>query len=108
MILSSILLKIKRYKIEIDLFLKNIFKYKHGYNNCIKKRFKCPVCKTPWPEIKKTPTKKYLESIGYYNKFTKVKLEEHILIMPKGMSGKELIDLANRLKPEYDILINKK
>ena len=85
-------------------WFKNLFKYKHGYaKNCLYKN-NCPVCRTPWPIKSQTPTEKYLQSINYYNKYMKVYKNNFILNMPKGMSGEELIKIANILKPEYDIL----
>lgn len=98
---------LKKLKFEVKFWFENLFKYKHGHaKNCIgKKAQKCPVCKTPWPIIEKTPTRKYLESIDYYNKYKTIyKDDGRIMYMPKGLTGEELIEIAKKLKPEYDIL----
>jgi hypothetical protein len=96
----------KKSKFELIFWLKNLFKYKHGYaKNCTGKNLKkCPVCATPWPNIEKTPTEKYLESINYYQKYKKVIIDDNILEIPEGINGEELINIAKILKPEYDIL----
>jgi len=82
---------------------------------------KCKVCKTPWPNKKqKTFTEEYLESIKYYDNYRKVLfpsnkedgLEEvggvfngGYLILPEGMTGKEILDIAEKLKPKYTKLV---
>jgi hypothetical protein len=112
---------LKRLRFEIKFWFENLFKYKHGYaKNCTgKKSKKCPVCNTPWPIIKKTPTRKYLESIDYYNNYRTIYFPSnendglsHVggiykggyLEFPKGMNDQELIEITKKLKPEYDIL----
>jgi hypothetical protein len=97
---------LQKLKFELSFWFKNLFKYKHGYaKNCLgEKSKKCPVCSTPWPIIKKTPTEKYLESINYHTKYIKVIRNDGILEMPKGVTGEEMKKIAQILKPEYDIL----
>lgn len=101
--------------------LKNLFKYEHGYTkNCTGKNFKkCPVCSTPWPKKNETPTEKYLKSINYYDKYEFIYFPpnngdglEHVggifyggyLNLPKGMKGNELLEIALKLKSEYNLI----
>lgn len=100
---------------------KNLFKHKHGYaKNCIGKNAKkCPVCSTPWPEKVKTPIESYLESIGYYNDYILIYFPTNngdglhnvggifdggYLDLPRGISGEKLLEIAKKLKPEYDLI----
>lgn len=114
-------LKLQRVVYEFIFFLKNLFKYKHGYaKNCLgKKSKKCPVCSTPWPKIQKNPTQKYLESINYHIKYRRVwfcsnenyglsniegSFKGGFLNLPEGVTGEEMKKIVQILKPEYDIL----
>jgi len=68
-----------------------------------------------------TPIKRYLEKINYYKQYRKVyfppvddslsiiygKFKGGFLIIPKGLSGEELIKIRNNLKNEYKIYEHK-
>lgn len=112
---------LRKLKFEIIFWFQNLFKYKHAYSkNCTgKKSKKCPVCRTPWPIIDKTPTEKYLDSINYHDNYRSVYFSSnendglsHVggifkggyLELPKGITGEELISIAKKLKAEYDTL----
>jgi len=74
-----------------------------------------------WSKWAKTPTEKYLESIGYYNEFIEVwsepsceSLEElygkwpgGYITMLKGIKGDELISIRKSLSAEYMLLEGK-
>lgn len=91
----------------------------HGYKKYCTSG-KCKVCNTTRPKLDKTITEKYLESIDYYSKYIEIYFPSnkgdglgHIygtftggyLNLPKGFSGKELLDIAEILKPQYNKLI---
>jgi len=103
MTLKTLKLKFNIYKINFIFYIKNLFKYKHGYaKNCPSK--KCPVCNTPWPKLEKTPIQKYLDSIGYYDKYSDIFRDDgKILKMPKGMKGQEILDIAKSINISYTI-----
>lgn len=101
--------------------ISNLFnkKNQHGFKKyCLSG--KCNICQTPWPNITKTFGEQYLESIDYYSKYREVYFPsnkgdglKHIggifkggnLVLPSGMSGKEILDIAQILKPQYNRLI---
>ena len=56
-------------------------------------------CKFPPPD----PMTRELAKIGHYSKYTKVSWGG---IMPEGVDGSFLLDIAERLKPEYKKLLN--
>lgn len=69
----------------------------HGFwNYC--KQGKCKVCSTPWPVMQPTPLKKYLEKINYFAEYTTT---TDGLIMPRGMTGQQVLNLYKDLLPEY-------
>lgn len=90
--------------------ISNLFnkKNQHGFKKyCLSG--KCNICQTPWPKIEKTITEKYLDSIEYYSKYTIIwensKYYKGYLAFPKGLSGREILSIAEKLKPEYTKLI---
>lgn len=108
---------LKKWCKTISILFRN--KNQHGFTKYCSSG-KCKVCKTPWPKINKTITKKYLESIDYYSKYREVYFPpnkgdglEYVggiftggyLSLPKGISGKELLDIAEMLKSQYNKLI---
>lgn len=112
---------LNRCKFQIVLWFKNFLKYNHGYSKyCMGKRArKCVVCSTPWPEKQKTPTERYLESVGYYDKYIKIYFPPNdgdgltevggifrggYLDLPEGISGEEILKIARDLKYEYNLI----
>ena len=108
---------LKKWLNTISLLFRN--KNQHGFSKyCLSN--KCKVCQTPWPNKQKTFTEEYLESINYYDNHDKVFFPsnkgdglEHVggvfnggyLIIPKGMTGKEILNIAEKLKPSYTKLV---
>lgn len=108
---------LKKWCKTISILFRN--KNQHGFGKyCLSGR--CKVCQTPWPKPEETFTKRYLESVNYYSKYRKVYFPsnkgdglEHVggiftggyLTLPQGMSGKEILDIAETLKPQYNKLI---
>ena len=58
----------------------------------------CCVCNTPWPIATQNPIQKRLASLGYYESFTRASWGG---IVPKGISGEELLRLIEDCKEEY-------
>lgn len=110
-------LLIKWYKTILTLF-KN--KNQHGFSKyCLSG--KCRVCQTPWPKTEKTILSKYLYSINYYEKYKNIFYQSNetdglsniggifkggYLNLPSGMTGEQILKIAEILKPEYNKLIN--